>query len=141
MDAADLSAEITAIPELLKLLEIKGAIITIDAMGCQKAIAETIRERGADYCLAVKEYGDSLLYFEFAQRRPPGGESDPESLGDRKQSSLCLGRDLQGRRASCPERQWRGKHEYASSRGDELYQQRQTYEVKREKPPYGRRFR
>jgi len=55
------SNEITAIPELLKLLEIKGALITIDAMGCQKEIARTIIEREADYCLAVKDNQPSLL--------------------------------------------------------------------------------
>ena len=55
------SNEITAIPELLKLLEVKGALVTIDAMGCQKAIAQTIREREADYCLAVKENQPTLL--------------------------------------------------------------------------------
>jgi predicted transposase YbfD/YdcC len=48
------SNEITAIPRLLELLELHGAIVTIDAMGCQKEIAATIRERGADYVLAVK---------------------------------------------------------------------------------------
>jgi predicted transposase YbfD/YdcC len=48
------SNEITAIPELLRLLELKGCIVTIDAMGCQKAIAEMIREKGADYVLALK---------------------------------------------------------------------------------------
>jgi len=48
------SNEITAIPELLKLLEIKGCIVTIDAMGCQKEIAKSILEREADYLLAVK---------------------------------------------------------------------------------------
>jgi predicted transposase YbfD/YdcC len=49
------SNEITAIPKLLELLEIAGALVTIDAMGCQKEIAATIRERQADYVLAVKE--------------------------------------------------------------------------------------
>lgn len=49
------SNEITAIPELLNLLAIKGCIITIDAMGCQKRIAEQIIAQGADYLLAVKE--------------------------------------------------------------------------------------
>ncbi len=49
------SNEITAIPELLQLLEISGALVTIDAMGCQKEIAEQIREREADYLLAVKQ--------------------------------------------------------------------------------------
>ena len=50
----DKSNEITAIPALLALLELKGCIVTIDAMGCQKAIAEKIIEGGADYVLALK---------------------------------------------------------------------------------------
>ena len=49
------SNEITAVPELLKLLELAGAIVTYDAMGCQKEIAQAIREAGADYVLAVKD--------------------------------------------------------------------------------------
>lgn len=48
------SNEITAIPQLLSLLDVKGGIVTIDAMGCQTSIASKIRERGADYILAVK---------------------------------------------------------------------------------------
>src|SRR4051812_24686279 len=48
------SNEITAIPKLLKMLSITGAIESIDAMGCQKEIARTIRERKADYVLALK---------------------------------------------------------------------------------------
>src|SRR5271157_5637722 len=51
---AEKSNEITAIPELLKLVDIKGAIITIDAMGTQKAIAAQIIEGKADYVLALK---------------------------------------------------------------------------------------
>ena len=51
----DKSNEITAIPELLDLLAIKGCIITIDAMGCQKEIAKKIKEEEADYILMVKE--------------------------------------------------------------------------------------
>jgi predicted transposase YbfD/YdcC len=54
------SNEITAIPELIKNLEISGAIVTIDAMGCQKEIAATIREAGADYVLAVKDNQPTL---------------------------------------------------------------------------------
>lgn len=50
----DKSNEITAIPELLKMLNINGSIITIDAMGCQKSIASLIRQQGADYVLALK---------------------------------------------------------------------------------------
>ena len=55
------SNEITAIPELLQLLEISGALVTIDAMGCQKEIAEQIRERGADYVLAAKQNQPTLF--------------------------------------------------------------------------------
>ena len=49
------SNEITAIPALLQVLELSGCIVTIDAIGCQKEIAQAIVERGADYVLAVKE--------------------------------------------------------------------------------------
>lgn len=49
------SNEITAIPKLLELIEISGALVTIDAMGCQTAIAEKITKSDADYCLAVKD--------------------------------------------------------------------------------------
>ena len=48
------SNEITAIPALLDMLEISGCIVSTDAMGCQKAIAEKIREKNAHYLLAVK---------------------------------------------------------------------------------------
>jgi predicted transposase YbfD/YdcC len=48
------SNEITAIPDLLQLLAIKGCLVTIDAMGCQRAIAEQIRHQGGDYLLALK---------------------------------------------------------------------------------------
>jgi predicted transposase YbfD/YdcC len=51
---AEKSNEITAIPELLRLVDIRGAIITIDAMGTQKAIADQIVQGGADYVLALK---------------------------------------------------------------------------------------
>jgi predicted transposase YbfD/YdcC len=47
--------EIVAIPKLLELLDLRGATVTIDAMGCQKAIAEKIVQAKADYVLAVKE--------------------------------------------------------------------------------------
>jgi len=54
------SNEITAIPSLLKLLSVKGCVITIDAMGCQTAIAEAIMEKEADYVLAVKDNQSEL---------------------------------------------------------------------------------
>jgi predicted transposase YbfD/YdcC len=55
------SNEITAIPKLLKLLEVSGAIVTIDAMGCQKEIARTILGRKADYVLALKANHENLF--------------------------------------------------------------------------------
>ncbi len=51
---SDKSNEITAMPELLRLLALSGCIVTIDAMGCQTQIAKTIVQQGGDYLLAVK---------------------------------------------------------------------------------------
>lgn len=50
----DKSNDITAIPELLRALDLKGCLVTIDAMGCQRAIAQNILDAGADYLLAAK---------------------------------------------------------------------------------------
>lgn len=50
----DHSNEITALPVLLDLLSLEGCVVTIDAMGCQRAIARQIREQGADYVLGLK---------------------------------------------------------------------------------------
>lgn len=63
------SNEITAIPKLLEMLEIKGCIVTIDAMGTQTEIAQKITDRGADYILALKAnqaglFGDVQLYMK-----------------------------------------------------------------------------
>ena len=62
------SNEITAIPELLDMLNLKGAIVSIDAMGTQKEIARRIIDKGADYVLALKGnqtslYEDAALFF------------------------------------------------------------------------------
>lgn len=54
------SNEITAIPELLRLLLLDGCIVTIDAMGCQKKIVSEIVKKNADYCIAVKENQKTL---------------------------------------------------------------------------------
>lgn len=51
----DKSNEITAIPALLKLLYVRGCLVTIDAMGCQKKIAQAVRDAHADYLLRVKD--------------------------------------------------------------------------------------
>jgi predicted transposase YbfD/YdcC len=54
LKVADKSNEITAVPELLRVLELSGCIVTVDAMGCQKKIAQEIVEADADYVLALK---------------------------------------------------------------------------------------
>ena len=54
------SNEITAIPLLLELLDLKGATVTIDAMGCQKEIAAKIVDREGDYLLALKDNHPNL---------------------------------------------------------------------------------
>jgi len=66
---AEKSNEITAIPQLLELLELKGCIVTIDAMGTQTKIADKIIDKGADYILSVKKnqgtlYNDISLFFQ-----------------------------------------------------------------------------
>ena len=67
------SNEITAIPLLLALLDLKGCIVTIDAMGCQTAIAKQIVEQGGDYLLSVKKnqgqlYDDLQLFFKLCHQ-------------------------------------------------------------------------
>ena len=57
---AEKANEITAIPDLLGLLDLRGAVVSLDAMGCQKAIAQTIVEAGADYVLALKDNHPTL---------------------------------------------------------------------------------
>ena len=57
---AEKSNEITAIPEVLRLVDIRGAIITVDAIGTRKAIAADIIEGGADYVLALKGNQETL---------------------------------------------------------------------------------
>lgn len=72
----DKSNEITAIPELLKLLELRGCLVTIDAMGCQKNIATAVLKKEADYLLAVKGnkkklHGETTRIFdEYWQNNP-----------------------------------------------------------------------
>lgn len=83
------SNEITAIPELLDSLDIYGSTVTIDAIGCQTAIAEKITEKQANYVLAVKNNQPTLLeemkeYFEWAA-------SDPIEKNNLDIYSLCDG--------------------------------------------------
>ena len=80
---ADKSNEINAIPLLLERLELEGALVTIDAMGCQTDIAEKIRDKQADYLLALKDNWPALaeevrLYFDTA----PAGALDTHETTD-----------------------------------------------------------
>ena len=77
------SNEITAIPALVERLDVQGALVSIDAMGCHAAIAETIVENGGDYLLAVKDnqptlHADIKSYFQTA---PSGEVERAETLG------------------------------------------------------------
>lgn len=112
----DKSNEITAIPELLRLVDIRGAIITIDAMGTQKAIARQIVEQGADFVLALKgnqetlhnavvEYIDQLVEDDFAgvdARRHTTTETGHGREETRCYTHLPVPDDLPGRE------QWQG---------------------------------
>jgi len=80
------SNEITAIPELLKLLHLKGCIVTIDAMGTQKEIAKLICEKEADYVLALKDNQpklraevEGIFEAELAQRKKEEGAKKARS--------------------------------------------------------------
>jgi len=75
------SNEITAIPELLAVLELSGAIVTIDAMGCQREVAAKIRERGGDYVLAVKR-NQPTLYERVREAIDEGLEQDAERIDE-----------------------------------------------------------
>src|SRR5580698_9604408 len=89
LKVADKSNEITAVPELLRVLELAGCIVTLDAMGCQKNIAKEIIEADADYVLALKGNQETVhqevkafLDDAAAQRRelrPPGAKPSREA--------------------------------------------------------------
>jgi predicted transposase YbfD/YdcC len=93
------SNEITAIPELLKLLDLEGAVVTIDAMGCQKDIAAEIVEAGGEYVLAVKDnqphlHEDIVQAFEEALEDGEPGvdfmEFQTEGVhGNRQETRTC----------------------------------------------------
>lgn len=77
------SNEITAIPELLKIIDVRNAIVTIDAMGCQKKIAAAIIESGADYLLALKDNHPNLhtdVETAFASSAPTDDHKQPENV-------------------------------------------------------------
>jgi predicted transposase YbfD/YdcC len=88
------SNEIKAIPDLLKCLNLQGAMISIDAMGCQKAIAEQITQAGADYVLALKENQPKLhdavaAVIEAENQAGRGDEREDTDIGRRVEIRRC----------------------------------------------------
>jgi predicted transposase YbfD/YdcC len=93
------SNEITAIPELLELLDLKGAVVTIDAMGCQRGIAADIIGGGGEYVLAVKENQPHLYedigraFDEVLEEGEPGVDftecQTEEVRGGRQETRTC----------------------------------------------------
>ncbi len=91
------SNEITAIPELLELPDISGCLVTIDAMGCQKKIAQKILDKNADYLLAVKGNQGRLEqafndYFDMSMLQNHDGDSysTQEKSRGRQETRLAL---------------------------------------------------
>ena len=104
------SNEITAVPRLLEMLAIEGAVVTLDAMHCQKETARAIRHKGADYVLPVKA-NQPKLYEELQQRFVAYGDDDYR--GVRRHATEEKGHGRQERReyyvASAPKelsREW-----------------------------------
>src|SRR5512135_297411 len=85
------SNEITAIPELLQLLDVSGALVTIDAMGCQKEIAAEIRQGGGDYVLAVKQ-NQPTLYEQVEEAIDAGLARDAAALDEHQTVETGHGR-------------------------------------------------
>jgi predicted transposase YbfD/YdcC len=103
------SNEITAIPQLMELLEIKGCIITIDAMGTQTKIAEKIIEKGADYILSVKEnqpqlYSDIELYFKAEKSTLETAKTTEKSHGRIETREMAISDDISW---LDPEKRWK----------------------------------
>lgn len=91
---ADKSNEITAIPILLAALDLKGALVSIDAMGCQTEIAEKVIDGGGDYLLAVKQnqktlYEDIESAFLVYQKEEETSCSTQEINGSRVEKRSC----------------------------------------------------
>jgi len=112
-----MSNEITAIPQLLELLDLKGAVVTIDAMGCQKEIAADIIDGEGEYLLAVKEnqphlYEDIGRAFDEAlEHGEPGVDftecQTEENRGGRRETRTCC--VITGPRGIRDARLWAGR--------------------------------
>jgi len=96
------SNEITAIPALLERLELTGALVTIDAMGCQTKIAAAIRDKGADYLLALKDNWPALS----AETERFFADADLQTLDTHETIDNDHGRLESRRHAVCHDVEW-----------------------------------
>ncbi len=135
------SNEITAIPQLLALLELQGCIVTIDAMGCQTAIAEDLRARGADYVLSLKQNQPHLyaaVVEMFAHERSQAFDGCPhtftETVGKghgRIETRRCWAIDAPDyRRHVDPDRAWPGLRSLVMVEAERCLEGRTTTETR-----------
>jgi len=109
---ADKSNEITAIPELLRLLDVKKAIVTIDAMGCQKEIAAQIKAQRGDYVVALKD-NQPTLYADVQDLFLAGMEADFAGMKHQQYETKEKGHGRQETRTYHllqPNQEWLTKH-------------------------------
>lgn len=87
---AEKSNEIVAIPKLLEMLAIEGAIVTLDAMGCQRDIAKTVVDKKADYVLALKATREACATTSrySSPNRRPGTSATPPSAATRRSKAI-----------------------------------------------------
>ena len=111
---SDKSNEITAIPELLDLLNIEGSVVSIDAMGTQSEIAEQIIAKKADYLLSVKGNQKHLHeevkdHFQYALKQLTGEKLDPSNWSVDQTIELSRGRDETRQTLVCHNLDWMQK--------------------------------
>ena len=88
------SNEITAVPRLLEMLSLKGTIVTVDALNCQRAIAQRIVEQGGDYVLALKGnqgtlHADVRLFLDDPETRPTDAHTTVDGDHGRIETRAC----------------------------------------------------
>ena len=140
------SNEIVAIPELLDKIQIKGQLVTIDAMGTQTAIAEKIKKKRADYVLALKRNQNSLyedVQEYFSRRRVPKRRSVKEVITKKpKEKDTWSDRDKgvlsdRGYKVVKPEKELERTVQY--SNGEENAEERRKY--KNREPLFHQQFK
>ncbi len=105
------SNEITATPELLKMLSLQGAVVTIDAMGTQREIADQIIEAGGGYLLSVKANQGNLHkeivdQFEFATRQTGTEKLSPDNWSQHLEQGMNRGRLEKRHTIACHNLDW-----------------------------------